>query len=277
MEEKWRVWILEDSAIEAKLAASVLNSSCELTFFTEGGSLLERLATGGAPELLVLDYALPDMSGLEVCRFVRRARDRVSLPVLMLTASGDEKTLLDCFRAGANDFVTKPFRPAELVVRVENLTEMSRSSLSSRTNERESAQASLATARDATAAARAHITQKDRYIGILGHDLRNPLSAIITAARLLEMKPDAVPRNASRIQRSAQRMAVMIRDILDFARGRLTQGIPVTVSLTSLRRICGDVVDELTVANPGREIHLDISEEVSGLWDGDRLQQAISN
>lgn len=277
VESKWRVWVLEDSATEARLAAIALDSSCKLTFFTEGAALLEHLASGEEPELLILDYVLPDMSGLEVCRFVRRAQDRVSLPILMLTGSGDEQTLLDCFRAGANDFVNKPFRPAELSARVENLSQMSRAALASRMSEREQAEVALATAHDATREAHAHISQKDRYIGILGHDLRNPLSAIITAAKLMEMKPESASRNAPRIQRSAQRMVVMIRDILDFARGKLTQGIPIVVSLTSLGQICADVANELTVSNPGREIQLDISNEVEGVWDADRLQQAISN
>lgn len=277
MEDKWRVWVLEDSATEAKVTAAALQASCDLTFFGSGAPLLERLATDEPPELLVLDYVLPDMTGLDVCLFVRRTHDRVSLPVLILTSTTDEQTLLDCFRSGANDFVSKPVRPAELAARVENLSAMSRTEMSARENERERSEATLADAQGATAEAHAHIVQKDRYIGILGHDLRNPLGAILTAAKVLEMKPATAGRNVPRIQRSAQRMAVMISDILDFARGTLTQGIPIMPGPCSLTQICADVIDELTVANPGREVELDIDGEIIGVWDADRLQQAISN
>ena len=51
----WRVWLLEDSALEAGVATEALQSRCELTVFSDGGAMLERLAIGGEPELLVLD------------------------------------------------------------------------------------------------------------------------------------------------------------------------------------------------------------------------------
>jgi len=69
--------------------------------------------------LLVLDIMLPGMDGFEVCRELRN--ERRSLPVLMLTARGSEEDVLAGFRAGADDYVTKPFSVAELMARVEAL------------------------------------------------------------------------------------------------------------------------------------------------------------
>jgi signal transduction histidine kinase len=273
----WRVWLLEDSALEAGVATEALKSRCELTVFSDGGALLERLAMGGEPELLVLDYVLPGLSGIEVCRFVRQTRDRITLPILMLTGNTSEGVLIECLASGANDFVTKPFRAPELLARVETLGGVSRQAALSRQREAARTAALLRDAEDATNKVHAKLAEQDRYIGILGHDLRNPLSAIVVAAAMLERKPDSVAQRAGRIQRSAARMAVMINDVLDFARGRLDHGVPISPRAADMRAICADIVDELGVANPGREIGLEVTGDVSGIWDPDRLQQAISN
>jgi len=78
-----------------------------------------RRASCGAFVLLLLDVMLPGLSGFDVCRAVREARP--ALPILMLTARGSESDVLTGFRAGADDYVTKPFSVAELMARIEAL------------------------------------------------------------------------------------------------------------------------------------------------------------
>ena len=97
------------------------------------------------------------------------------------------------------------------------------------------------------------------------------------AAQSLERSPDISGQKARRIQRSAARMALMIKDILDFARGQLTGSVPTVLVPADLAAICTDVIDELSVAHPAREIRLEVSGDVRGHWDRDRLLQAISN
>jgi two-component system phosphate regulon response regulator PhoB len=74
-----------------------------------------------APDLAVLDLMLPDMSGTEVCRFVRTRPELADVLVLMLTAKGEEVDRIVGFELGADDYVTKPFSPRELVLRVRAL------------------------------------------------------------------------------------------------------------------------------------------------------------
>ena len=80
----------------------------------DGYEALRRVAEE-PPDLVVLDLMLPGMDGLEVCR---RLRARWPIPVVMLTALGDETDRLVGFETGADDYVTKPFSPGELVARV---------------------------------------------------------------------------------------------------------------------------------------------------------------
>ncbi len=80
-----------------------------------GHEALGKIATS-PPDLIVLDLMLPGIDGIEVCR---RVRQLSATPILMLTARGDEPEKIEGFRAGADDYVTKPFSPREVVMRVQ--------------------------------------------------------------------------------------------------------------------------------------------------------------
>lgn len=72
------------------------------------------------PDLVLLDYMMPDRNGMQVCTRMREARELKHIPVIMLTARADEKVKLECLRCGANDFISKPFALGELTLRVQN-------------------------------------------------------------------------------------------------------------------------------------------------------------
>jgi signal transduction histidine kinase len=120
---------------------------------------------------------------------------------------------------------------------------------------------------------------RERCIGIVGHDLRNPLQAVTVATELMRMDRD-LPQRAQkalgRIASSAARMGRIISDLLDFAHGRLAGGIPLTPGPTDLAAVCRQVVEELEVGSD-RRIVLLADDATSGIWDADRLAQVISN
>nr|MBA3457202.1 PAS domain-containing sensor histidine kinase [Deltaproteobacteria bacterium] len=118
---------------------------------------------------------------------------------------------------------------------------------------------------------------REQFIAILGHDLRNPLSAIALGAELLISLPEPSARMGGQIARSARRMEIMIRDVMDFTRGRLGGGIPVMVGDCDLTGICQAVVSEMTQAYPLRDIRLTTDIVVRGHCDTDRMEQVISN
>ena len=90
----------------------------------DGHEALRRIAAQ-PPDLVVLDLMLPGIDGLEVCR---RLRERWPIPVVMLTALGDETDRLNGFEIGADDYVTKPFSPRELAMRVRSVLRRARGS-----------------------------------------------------------------------------------------------------------------------------------------------------
>jgi PAS domain S-box-containing protein len=111
------VWLLEDSAVDTEHVRSALPDHA-FRSFTDGAALLEELSQSAPPDVLVLDWELPTMSGLEVCKFVRRSHDQLALPIIMLTGHRDESSLVEAFAAGANDYLAKPYARPELQARV---------------------------------------------------------------------------------------------------------------------------------------------------------------
>lgn len=114
------VWIVDDSSLERVAARHALGSEYELEEFVDGTEVVERLAhTPSPPNLLLLDWVMPNMSGDEVCKFIR-THDRLGeLPIILFTASRIEtEHIVEGLALGANDYVPKPFAPEELRARV---------------------------------------------------------------------------------------------------------------------------------------------------------------
>lgn len=126
---------------------------------------------------------------------------------------------------------------------------------------------------------------KDRMIGILGHDLRTPLTAIRASAALLAKEDGAseaelramVKRLTGVIDRSAERMSRMIGDVLDFTRARIGGGIQIVRRRTDLGAVTLGVVEELRAIDPAREIRFESRGSLVGEWDADRLAQVVQN
>jgi DNA-binding response OmpR family regulator len=90
-----------------------------------------------SPDVIVLDVRLPKKSGLEVCEWVRRDPDDPSVPVIMVSAVADVETRLQAFTRGADDYLTKPFSPKELIARVKRLVARSAEARTARARQRE--------------------------------------------------------------------------------------------------------------------------------------------
>ena len=120
----------------------------------------------------------------------------------------------------------------------------------------------------------------EQLIGIVSHDLRNPLNAITLSVAALLRQEDLGDRQAkglARISAATERATRMIRDLLDFTRARLGGGIPIERKPLELHTHCRQVVEEVRLAHPDREVEVVRSGDGAGEWDGDRLAQVITN
>jgi DNA-binding response OmpR family regulator len=115
-----RILVVEDDLTVAEVVVDYLrHAGLEPRHAADGQTALE-IAAGWRPDLVVLDLMLPGLSGLEVCRRLRAGQDtKPPLPVIMLTALGEESDRVLGLESGADDYVTKPFSPRELTLRVQ--------------------------------------------------------------------------------------------------------------------------------------------------------------
>ena len=121
---------------------------------------------------------------------------------------------------------------------------------------------------------------RDMFLAILSHDLRNPLGAIVMSADVLpKVSHDKaeILECGMRIARSASVMERMISDLLDYTRTRLGAGMPVKPEAMNLADLGRELIAEFRAAHPDREIESRTEGDLNGLWDSDRIRQAISN
>lgn len=112
------ILIVDDEPdIVALVSYNLKKEGFSVTAVSEGGEALATLKKN-AFDLVILDLMLPDIDGMDICRILRAAPKTINIPVIMLTAKGDEHDRVRGLDIGADDYITKPFSPRELVARV---------------------------------------------------------------------------------------------------------------------------------------------------------------
>lgn len=128
-----RVWIVDDSPMEATITQRALSDGYSYEMFRDGADLVERLgraSTSEQPDAVLLDWVMPGMSGDEVCRFLRTQPATKDLPIIIVTASRVETSdVVTGLALGANDYVSRPFAAEELRARVDSVIRARRSAL----------------------------------------------------------------------------------------------------------------------------------------------------
>ncbi len=118
MNREFTLYVVEDDPdINTILEDNLKRDGYRIRTFTDGDKALEAIMQS-PPDLVVLDLNLPSMSGIEICKYMRNNESTSEIPVLMLTARSEEIDKIIGFEVGADDYVTKPFSPREVVARI---------------------------------------------------------------------------------------------------------------------------------------------------------------
>ena len=112
---KYKILLVEDEANIRNLVATMLDTEGYHTIWANSCASAKSLFSSYLPDLVILDLGLPDMDGMELITF---ARQDSLIPIIVLSARSDEKDKIFALDAGANDYITKPFSPGELLARV---------------------------------------------------------------------------------------------------------------------------------------------------------------
>jgi len=118
---KPKILVVDDEPDALELIAFNLKNAGLEVLTAENGDQALRLARSQLPDLILLDLMLPEVDGLEVCKILRRDPATSAIPIIMVTAKAAEMDRVLGLELGADDYVTKPFSPRELVLRVKNL------------------------------------------------------------------------------------------------------------------------------------------------------------
>jgi DNA-binding response OmpR family regulator len=114
-----KILIAEDEPLFRKLLEQLLSREFDLTVTEDGNTALARLREEDGPVLAILDWVMPGMTGLEVCRQLRAHRRTAGIYVVLLTSRNSAADIIAGLRAGADDYVTKPIQAEELRARVQ--------------------------------------------------------------------------------------------------------------------------------------------------------------
>ena len=117
----------DDQALSVMLSFNIEKAGFKVRSAVDGEEAMS-LAREETPDLVVLDWMIPKLSGLEVCRMMRRNKTLSKVPIIMLTARSKEEDRLRGLEGGADDYVTKPFSPKELIARIKAVLRRSRPS-----------------------------------------------------------------------------------------------------------------------------------------------------
>ncbi|MBI3557760.1 MAG: response regulator transcription factor [Deltaproteobacteria bacterium] len=118
MDSKYRVLVIDDDSQVRDAIKFALSSRFTVTTAATGNEGL-RLARLEQPDLILLDLLMPERDGIAICRILRADQDTRAIPVIMLTGSDDDEMRAKALSSGADDLVSKPFRPKEFSVRIE--------------------------------------------------------------------------------------------------------------------------------------------------------------
>jgi len=123
-----RILVVDDEPDVLELVVYHLEKEAYRVDVADTGDKALKMARENLPSLLVLDLMLPGINGLEICRLLKRDPKTRDIPILMLTARAAEENRIKGLEFGAHDYVTKPFSPRELVLRIKNLLRLTEKS-----------------------------------------------------------------------------------------------------------------------------------------------------
>jgi signal transduction histidine kinase len=185
------ILIVDDLAENIEILGTVLRKKKYKIAVAMNGEGAISIAKQIVPDLILLDIAMPGMDGFTVCRMLKDDPATAGIPVIFLTASADTEDVVTGFSLGAVDYVTKPFKAPELLMRIKtHLTikklqrelEQSNLTLEKKVEERTSE------IQEAKEKAENSNRLKSEFLSQISHEIRTPLNAVITSAGLIEME-----------------------------------------------------------------------------------------
>lgn len=252
------ILIVDDVPQNLQVLNATLSEQGYRVAAAKSGAQAFQALTRIQPDLILLDIMMPDMDGYTVCQRLKENADTQNIPVIFLTAKSESEDMIKGFQCGGVDYITKPFQTPELLARVRTHTELKRNrdlileytlDLKERTIELERLN-----------------DEKNQFLGIASHDLKNPLGNILMLSQLMKTTASEgaqFDEFMAILERSAKKMLSIIDNLLDV--NRIESGkLQVEQKNTRLDELIQQTVDAFATAAKAKQIQVQVSFE-----DGD--------
>ncbi len=217
--------LVDDTPANIDVLVGTLKADYTLKVANRGAKALKICETGERIDLILLDVMMPEMDGFEVCRILRANPATKDIPIIFLTAKTEADDIVQGFELGANDYVAKPFRPAELMARV-------KTHLMVRAQQQEIAKANL---------------ELKETLQLVCHDVANQFGVIGMSLELMRSRPEmGIERFLPRITAAARNGAALTSLVRDMRRaedkGIVLEAVPVRAAFEEALLLAEDRV-----------------------------------
>lgn len=199
---EYKILVVDDVQSNVLLLKALLGrEGFNIIYAMNGTEALEKVKSE-SPDLVLLDVMMPDMDGFEVAGRLKVEPSQAEIPIIFLTALNDSASVVKGFQLGANDFISKPFRREELLIRVEH-------------------RLSLVDARRIilrqTEELRKTIAGRDKLYSVIAHDLRSPMASIkmLCNTIMMSIEPGSVPQDVFEMLEMANKTSEEVFSLLD--------------------------------------------------------------
>jgi signal transduction histidine kinase len=180
-----KILIVDDDYMSIEQVQKLLSNLGHETVFTLHPEHIFTILSEESADLILLDIYMPEVNGVELLKQIQTHPRFSEIPVIMLTSDQDEKLLYECFHCGAADFINKPYNEVILSARINSALKVKNT-----------------------------IDQLKKFVGIVSHDIRNPLSVIQGYSQIIP-RNESNDRMLSHIETAANRCLDLVKDILD--------------------------------------------------------------
>jgi two-component system sensor histidine kinase/response regulator len=266
------VLVVDDNEQNRALAQAALEDEGYEVVVVSNGPDAIRVFDEKKPDCLLLDVRMPGMDGFEVCREIRNRPGGADTPVVFLTALRDVDTFDSALRAGGDDFLTKPVRPTELVLRVQAALRLRRLNAENREYV------------DLIRRQRDDMTrlqlQKERLSAFVVHDLKNPVNTVDLQAQLLLRDPslsDKARRAVTAIREETRALTRLLLNLLDISKSEEGHLVP-NLATVDLSALVTELLEAHSARARAREITLESDLGATSVRaDPDLLRRVLEN
>ena len=249
---EYKILVVDDVQSNVLLLKALLGrEGFGIVYAMNGTEALEKVKSEH-PDLILLDVMMPDMDGFEVAGRLKVEPEQAEIPIIFLTALNDSASVVKGFQLGANDFISKPFRREELLIRVEH-------------------QLSLVDARRIilrqTEELRKTIAGRDKLYSVIAHDLRSPMASIkmLCNTIMMSIDPQTVPGDVFEMlemtNKTAEEVFSLLDNLLKWTKSQLGKlsNVPQPIDMVGL---VDGVIEVFTPIAESKSISLELNSKV---------------